>query len=90
MPKPTPELLDHHKVLDDLFALLHQDFGCPNDIADEHYNHFDPSHAAWHAMDILNSIYAELDEDDAEMIADRIIDGYKGGDPDIENVTTIH
>lgn len=93
MPKkPTiqPEPLDRQKVLADLFTILHADFECPDLIRDERFNPFDPAHVAHQAYTMIRSCYEELEMDEMDGLVDDLYDGYKGGDPDIENVKTVH
>lgn len=86
-PTTTPEPLDRHKVLNDLFAILHADFQCPDLIRSERFNPFDPAHVAHQAYIAIQACYEEVEMDD---LAESIYDGYKGGDPDVEKVTTVH
>lgn len=86
MPRPTTTK-ERNTLLIKLSDIVHHDFeGCNGS-----GSVFCVGCIALRSIHALVEVYEELDEqNDIEGIADRIIDRYKGGDPDVENITTIH
>lgn len=85
----APEDLDPSDVLDQLFSILHRDFGCPEDIARESYSHFNPAHAAWQAFRTIESCYHEYEIDE---IAESILNGDDNEPPMTpgDNIVRVH
>ncbi len=87
--KPTPHKvkIDRELVLAQLSQMIHDDFpGCNGS-----GSVFCVGCIALRATHALIEVYEEVAEEaDIDQISDDVLESYKGGDPDIENVVTIH
>jgi hypothetical protein len=76
------------QLLDKLARMATEDYGPPND--DGINSTFCPHCAIWRAIDMLEDVYEDVEMENLDDIAQRVIDERDKGDPDIENVVTIH
>ena len=86
MPKQKqPEITNEERkeLLDAVSVMVHMDFAD----CDGSGSVFCPGCVAVRAAHALIEVYEDIEVD---QIADNVIDKYKGGDPDVENVTTVH
>ncbi len=77
--------LTRKELIDQIERQVLADYGPKPAI--EPYNPFNPADVARLAVGMLRAAYEEFD--DIDEIAERILDDYKGGDSDIENVVPV-
>ncbi len=89
MPKPkAPHIeVDRDLLLAQLTQMVYEDFHGCNGTGSV----FCLGCIAIRSVHALVEVYEELDQqDEIDQLSDDLIEKYKGGDPDVENVVTIH